>query len=194
MRRGTLSNPGALRRWWWRESQRTLLGTTCLGTTHGLVVSGVVLSGVDDTAAPAAAHPAIPATSWATPTGAEASGFPSTPSAADDLSITVTAVPAVDLLDGVDTTTNRPVAVRVLGIRSTPPCWADQALASAAQLLRGKQVWLVGDDDQAEPDGRVRARVLLPDGHDYAHAVVSAGAAQPDASLGAVPIRATSSR
>jgi hypothetical protein len=103
--------------------------------------------------------------------------------------ITVTAVPAVDLLDGVDTT-NRPVAVTVPGIRSTPPCRADQALASAAHLVRGKQVRLVASDNQTDPDGRVRARVLLPDGHDYAHAVVSAGAAQPDASLGVVPNQA----
>jgi hypothetical protein len=96
----------------------------------------------------------------------------------------VTSVSGVDLLDGVYTVDNRPVAVRVAGIRSVSSCWASEALASASELLRGKQVRLTGDRSPADPDGRVRARVLLPDRHDYALTILGAGAARLGAEQG----------
>ena len=57
------------------------------------------------------------------------------------------------------------VEVRVAGIRSTAPCWAQDALAFARTTLDGKKVWLLKETGGArDPEGRLLAKVLLPTG------------------------------
>ncbi len=160
------STPSAVRRWWWGTSQRTRLATACLGTAAGMAACFLVLApfqtepylraiGLMDDPAPR------PADTRTLSAGAV---------------ITIVSVTSVDVFDGKDAENQR-VALRVPGIRSAPPCWASQALDDAEELLRGKQVALA-DIGDADSGGRVAARVQLPDGRDYAQAVVSAGAAQ----------------
>ncbi len=140
-----------------------------------MAVTGVALSGIPK--GPEVAAPTLPGT------GA-AGGTIRAPGAADR-QITVTSVPAVDLIDGTDAAANRPLAIRVAGIRAVPDCWAGEARARALNLLSGKQVWLVTDNIHPARDGRVHAMVLLSDGHDYAYTVVNAGAALADTGPGA---------
>ncbi|RZS32191.1 nuclease-like protein [Herbihabitans rhizosphaerae] len=193
MRDGSQSDPDALRRWWWRVSQRTRVAVVCTGTLLAVVVAGVALAGVGRAPASAVARPPIPTMTPTASSSTDVGQTSDTPEArpAPDRVIAVIGVPSANLLDGVDTLTNRPVAVRVSGIRATPPCWADQARLHAVELVLGKQVRLAGDErpgaHQPDPDGRVPARVLLADGHDYAHTVLASGAAQVDISLGTAP-------
>jgi hypothetical protein len=54
------SQAGAVRRWWWRSSQRQRLAATGSATVLGLVVLGVALASVETTPTPSAADPAVP--------------------------------------------------------------------------------------------------------------------------------------
>lgn len=166
MRLATIgSTPGAVRRWWWGASQRTRLATVGAGTVAGMAACVLALSSIQTA-------PYLDAF------GLTDDSAPSQPVAAASIPrdevVTIVSLAAVDALDGVDHA-NHPVLLRVPGIRSVPPCWAGPALDSAGELVRGKQVTL-SDLGEVEA-GRVAARIRLPDGRDYAQAVVSAGAA-----------------
>lgn len=166
MRRSTTGPaPGAVRRWWWGASQRTRLAIASLGTVAGMAACVLVLS-------PFQTEPYLNAfglTDDTTPS--RPSGAPAVPR---DEVVTIVSLSAVDALDGTDRA-NHPVLLRVPGIHSAPPCWAGPALDSASQLILGKKVTLsdLGDVEA----GRAAARIRLPDGRDYAQAVVSAGVA-----------------
>jgi len=159
------SGPGAVRRWWWAASQRTRLTVASLATVAGMAACVLALS-------PLQTVPYL-----------HAFGLTENPSPGPtqgavavqrDAVITIVSMDAVDALDGTDRS-NHPVLLRVPEIRSVSPCWAGPALDAAAQLIRGKEV-ILSDLGEVEA-GRVAARIQLPDGRDYAQAVVSAGAA-----------------
>lgn len=166
MRRTTAESvTGAVRRWWWAASQRTRLTVVGLATVAGMAACVLALAplqtepylqafGLTDNPAPVRPQDAV-----AVPR---------------DSVVTIVSMDAVDALDGTDSS-NHPVLLRVPEIRSVSPCWAGPALDAAAQLIRGKQVTL-SELGEVEA-GRVAARIRLPDGRDYAQAVVNAGAA-----------------
>jgi endonuclease YncB( thermonuclease family) len=181
MRGGSLSVPGALRGWWWGRSQIQRLAVTSLATAVGLTLFGAALfwprgmpsflDGVTSFAQPPTSSPAA---------GADTAIPVATPTT-DDPVITVTTVSTAVRFDGVDATTGRAVAVRVLGIVSAAGCWSAQSVHQASDALLGKRVWLVhATMAQPDPDGRLPAQVLLPDRHDYALTMLRAGAARAD--------------
>jgi hypothetical protein len=166
MRRTTAESvPGVVRRWWWAASQRTRLTTVSLATVAGMAACVLALSSFQT----------VP---YLRAFGLTENPAPSQPQGAvavqRDSVITIVSMDAVDALDGTDSS-NHPVLLRVPEIRSVPPCWAGPALDAAAQLVRGRQVTL-SELGEVEA-GRVAARIRLPDGRDYAQAVVSAGVA-----------------
>jgi endonuclease YncB( thermonuclease family) len=176
MSRGSLAAPGRLRGWWWGSSQLQRLSVTGAATAVGLALSGVALFAPSD-------RPALfdGVTSTVEPHGGATTAdtaIPVVPPAPEDVVITVTKVSTVARFDGVDTTTGHAVAVRVLGILPMTGCWSAESTAQANAALAGKRVWLV--HGAPHPEGDVTAQVLLPDRHDYALTMVSAGAARAD--------------
>jgi hypothetical protein len=106
------SHPGAVRRWWWRSSQRQRLATAGSATVLGLVVLGVALASVETAPASSAADPAVPRPS-------AVGGDPVSTTPSSDLSgpvilltttaaPTVTAVPVTSTSRRAGVTTNQP--------------------------------------------------------------------------------------
>jgi endonuclease YncB( thermonuclease family) len=160
-----LNDPGPLRRLWWRSTSTTRLSVAVLGVLLSMTATALTMN---DTAQPARNKTG--------PLAASATPRP------DDPGVTVRSVSAVDLFNGVDETTGDLIEVRVTGIRSTAPCWAEDALGFARTTLDGKKVWLLkGGHDARDPEGRLLAKVLLPTGQDYTEVAVAAGAGSADA-------------
>jgi hypothetical protein len=156
------NDPGALRRLWWRSAQGHRLTAACLGVLLSLAGTSLTLFGGE---------------SLPEPRTADQFTVSVTPRPGDP-EITVESVSEVDLFDGLDTATGDLVAVRVAGVRSAAPCAADGSLAFARKTLEGKKVRLVlGGNAMPAPDGRLAAKVLLPDGQDLALQLLTAGAA-----------------
>lgn len=153
--------PGVLRRLWWRTTQRKRVAVTCLSMLLSLAGTSLVLAGGGQAPKPAAV-----------------TAFPSitTPRPADP-TVTVRTVSAVDTFEGVGTASGELIEVRVAGIRSISPCWQDESLGFARDALHDKTVRLVLSGTGSGPDGRRIARVLLPDGDDFAQSALNAGAA-----------------
>jgi endonuclease YncB( thermonuclease family) len=170
-------DPGPLRQWWWRTTQRSRL--TVLG---GLTLLAMTLAGVPLAVLPNGNAPRAAAAPPASSTSSSTSSRPTTTSAPapGDLAVTVTDVPAVDVLTGQDAE-QKPVVIKIAGIAPLPSCRSNEALTAAAELLRGKQVRVPGGET-ATPDqtGRVVGTAVLPDGRDYAHTAVSGGLAKTD--------------
>lgn len=159
-----LNDPGPLRRLWWRSTSTTRLSVAALGVLLSMTATALAMN---DTAQPAQNQAGLSASSTPGP---------------DDPGVTVRAVSAVDLFNGVDETTGDLIEVRVAGIRSTAPCWVEGALAFARTTLDGKKVWLLkGDNVARDPEGRLLAKVMLPTGQDYTEVVVATGAGSVDA-------------
>jgi endonuclease YncB( thermonuclease family) len=155
------SEPGVLRRFWWRGTQKRRLAA--VGSLALLSLSGTVLVVLGGAQAP--------------PSTAAVTRFPPpTASTPADPVVAVRAVSAVDEFDGLDTASGTPVRVRVVDIRSTAPCWQAESLAFARDALLGKEVRLVGTGGRST-DERLPAHVRLPTGEDFALAALTAGAA-----------------
>jgi endonuclease YncB( thermonuclease family) len=154
--------PGPVRRWWWQTSQRVRLVVLGCLTVAAMALTGLVLLPLPHGSATDAAD--------------DLAGSSATPLDAGKFAVTVTAVPAVDVVHGQDVA-GRQLVIEVPGIAAGPDCWAADARTAAEKLLRGKQIRL-----PRQPEGsRVVAPVSLPDGRDYARIAVSRGLAGTDA-------------
>ncbi|WP_345029430.1 thermonuclease family protein [Kutzneria kofuensis] len=171
-----MSAPGVFRAWWWRSSQAQRLALTSVATVAGLALSGAALlwpRGMPAFLDGVSSFADSPASSTTTTADIAMPVVTPTP---DDPVITVKAVSTAARFDGVDAT-GRPVAIRVSGIVSAAGCWSTESVRQASEALLDKRVWLVhATIAHPDPDGRVPAQVLLPDGHDYALTMLRAGA------------------
>lgn len=102
--------------------------------------------------------------------------FATTPRSGDP-TVTVRTVSAVDQFESVDAVSGELVRVRVAGIRSTTSCWQADSLNFARDVLQDKKVRLIVNAKARTSDGPLPARVLLPEGQDFALAALAAGAA-----------------
>lgn len=157
------NEPGVLRRFWWRGTQKRRLAVVCSSALLSVAGTGLVLIGGEQT-------PSTPAF---------AASFPSTttPPQPTDPAVTVRAVTAVDQFEGVGTASGDLIRVRVIDIRSTAPCWQAESLDFARDALLGKKVLLAVTTSGQAPDGRLPAHVRLPEGQDFALTALTAGAA-----------------
>lgn len=159
-----LNNPGALRRFWWRSTPAGRLSVACLSVVLSMTATGFALSNTT--------LPTPEKVAQATPGATPRPGDPA---------VTVHSVSAVDLFNGHDVTTGDLLRVHVPGIRSTAPCWTEDALAFARKTLEGEKVWLLNDKSGAhDPEGRLLADVMVPTGQNYTEVVVAAGAGLAD--------------
>ena len=168
-------DPGPLRQWWWQTTQHARLVVLA-----GLTVLAMALTAVATFALPHGDAPRAAAQPPTAPRASEDSRASSTAPAEGDLTVTVTTVPAVDLVTGEDTA-HQLVTIKVVGIAPASTCRTAEALTAATELLGGKQVRVPGGENATpDPNGRVVATVVLPDGRDYAHTAVGGGLATTD--------------
>lgn len=100
----------------------------------------------------------------------------------DDFEVTVHSVSDVESFVGVEPATGLSFRAHVAGIRPIADCRPSQSLATAENLLRGKNVWLTVKKDGISGDDEIVVDVRLPDGADYAQTVVHDGVASADVS------------
>ncbi|MET9224327.1 hypothetical protein [Lentzea sp. NPDC003310] len=154
------TGPGIVRRLWWRADQRARFAVACLGVLSVLGVTGAVGFGGDER-----------------PVARDVPGV--AVHRGDSFEVTVSTVSDVDSFEGVELDSGRVFGARVAGI-SPAPCWKSQSLAAAENLLRGKKVRLTVKADGDSGTDRLPVDVRLPDGGDYARAIVSDGVASAD--------------
>ncbi|MCX2947099.1 hypothetical protein [Lentzea sp. NEAU-D7] len=154
------TSPGPVRRFWWRSGQRTRLAIAAAGVLGALAVTGA--AGFSGDALPG-----------------QRGGPGVAVHRGDSFEVTVRAVSAVDLFEGVEPDTGRVFGARVAGVNAAP-CWQSQSLAAAENLLRGKKVRLTAKSDGETGTDRLLVDVELPDGTDYAWTVVGEGTASAD--------------
>lgn len=153
------NSPGAVRRFWWRTSQRTRFTIACFGVLTALAVTGV------------AGFAGGASTEERRPAAAVHRG--------DSFEVTVHTVSEVDSFQGVEPATGRFFDARVAGLSHTADCWQSESRDTAQKLLRGRTVRLTVN---ADGDDGLVVDVRLPDGTDYARKIVDEGVAVADVS------------
>lgn len=154
------SDPGTVRRFWWRSDQRARLAIACAGVLGVLAVTGA--AGFSGQERPVERGPAAAAVHRG-----------------DSFEVTVRTVIEVDSFEGVEPDTGRVFGARVNGV-SPAACWQSQSLAAAETLLRGKKVRLTVKSEGGAESDRLLVDVRLPDGSDYAKTIVADGSASAD--------------
>jgi hypothetical protein len=178
---GYANEPGVLRRFWWRGTQKRRLVVVSASALVSLAGTGLVVTGgghASPTPAVAARIPVITTSKQATTSTSVG------PADQVDQVVAVRTVSAVDLFDGIDTASGDLIRARVVDIRSAAPCWQAESLDFARDALVGKEVRLVVSARGLAPDGRLPARVRLAGGQDFALTALTAGAALAGTGVG----------
>lgn len=170
------NEPGLLRRFWWSGTQKRRLVVVSASALVSLAGTGLVVIGggeASPTPTPAVAA-RLPVITTSKPVSSTDLANPVDPAVAV---VTVRTVSAVDLFDGVDTTSGDPIRVRVADIRPASTCWQAESVDFARGALLGKEVRVVMSARGRASDGRLLASVWLSEGRDFALTALAAGAA-----------------
>lgn len=156
--------PGTVRRFWWGTNQRARLAIAGLGVLTTLATTGAVAFNGD----------ALPESENAEVEASVQRG--------DSVEVTVHSVSDVDSFEGTEPATGLRFRADVDGLYPMPDCWLTESHALAENMLRGRNVRLIVKKAANSGSDRITVDVRLPDGTDYAEAIVRDGAAAADRS------------